>query len=88
VLKTTECLRITIDAIAEIGRRVSVVSTTSTTELDPELVEGNSGDFSFVLSFGGSKRKNIEGEYLLSCLIFLSKSSGVNLVITKPQIIS
>ena len=38
-------------------RRVSVVSTSSTTELDPELVEGNSGDFSLVLSFGSSKRK-------------------------------
>jgi hypothetical protein len=31
-----------------------------------------SGDFSLVLSFGGSKRKNIEGEYLLSCLKLLN----------------
>ncbi len=34
-----------------------VVSTSSTTEPLPELVEGSSGDFSLLLSFGGSKRK-------------------------------
>ncbi len=34
-----------------------VVSTSSTTDLLPELVEGSSGDFSLLLSFGGSKRK-------------------------------
>jgi hypothetical protein len=47
-----------------------VVSISSTTNPLPEPVEGSSGDFFFVLSFGGSKRKNIEGEYLLSCLSF------------------
>jgi hypothetical protein len=40
-----------------------------------------SGDFSLVLSFGGSKRKNIQGEYLLSYLKFLIQSSGVNLAV-------
>jgi len=35
-----------------------VVSTSSTTDPLPEPVEGSSGDFSLVLSFGGSKRKN------------------------------
>jgi len=51
-----------------------VVSTSSTTDLLPELVEGRSGDFSFVLSFGGSKRKDIEVEKLLSSLMFLIKN--------------
>ena|GEM_PF-3126133 len=47
-----------------------VVSTSSTTDPLPEPVEGSSGDFSFVLSFGGSKRKNIGGGLInqsLSC---------------------
>jgi len=63
-----------------------VVSTSSTTgplPALPESVEGSSGDFSLVLSFGGSKRKNIEGESLLFCLMFLKKPSGIHFAVKK-----
>ena len=51
--------------VFEESSELPVVSTSSTTDLLPELVEGSSGDFSLVLSFGGSKRKKKEVDYLL-----------------------
>jgi hypothetical protein len=65
--------------VTEIGRRVSggfdKLNHRPAGPL-PEPVEGSSGDFSAfipifpgVLSFGGSKRKNIEDEFCLLCLL-------------------